>query len=37
MAATGGRIGYACIDVANGYHENFVTSSPASARPGLNW
>ncbi len=25
MAATAGKIGYACIDVANGYHENFVT------------
>lgn len=25
MQAVGGRIGYVCIDVANGYHENFVT------------
>jgi GMP reductase len=25
MQAVGERIGYACIDVANGYHENFVT------------
>jgi GMP reductase len=25
MQAAGGRIGYVCIDVANGYHENFVT------------
>jgi len=25
MQAAAGRIGYACIDVANGYHENFVT------------
>ncbi len=25
MQAVGERIGFACIDVANGYHENFVT------------
>ena len=25
MQAAGDRIGYACLDVANGYHENFVT------------
>lgn len=37
MQAVGDRIGYACIDVANGYHENFVTfiARIRAAYPGL--
>lgn len=37
MQAVGDRIGYVCIDVANGYHENFVTfvARIRAAYPGL--